>query len=63
LYSGIREIATFCNAGAMGFPLEKYFLHCKKRFAIFPSPAGVTLTKLSLDGNTLIITAQGEFGQ
>ncbi len=23
------------------------WLHCKKRFAIFPSPAGMSLTKLS----------------
>jgi hypothetical protein len=30
------------------------FLHCKKRFAIFPSPAGMSLTKLSLAGNNLI---------
>jgi hypothetical protein len=35
-------------------------LHCKKRFAIFPSPAGMSLTKLSLGGN---IPAQGEFSQ
>jgi hypothetical protein len=33
-------------------------LHCKKRFAIFPSPAGMSLTKLSLGGN---IPTQGEF--
>jgi hypothetical protein len=38
-------------------------VHCKKRFAIFPSPAGMSLIKLSLDGNNLIIPAQGEFGQ
>ncbi len=25
-------------------------LHCKKRLAIFPSPAGMSLTKLSLGG-------------
>ncbi len=36
------------------------YLHCKKRFAIFPSPAGMSLTKLSLGGN---IPAQGEFSQ
>jgi hypothetical protein len=35
----------------------------KKGFAIFPSPAGMSLIKLSLDGNNLIISAQGEFGQ
>ncbi len=23
-------------------------IHCKKRFAIFPSPAGMSLTKLSV---------------
>jgi hypothetical protein len=38
-------------------------LHCKKRLASFPSPAGKSLTKLSLDGNNLIIPAQGEFGK
>jgi hypothetical protein len=37
-----------------------YTVHCKKRFAIFPSPAGMSLTKLSLVGN---IPAQGEFSQ
>ncbi len=30
-----------------------YSLHCKKRLAIFPSPAGMSLTKLSLAGNKL----------
>jgi hypothetical protein len=30
-------------------------LHCKKRFAFFPSPAGMSLTKLSLDWNNLMI--------
>jgi hypothetical protein len=38
------------------------YLHCKKRLAIFPSPAGMALTKLSLAKNNLIITGQGEFG-
>jgi hypothetical protein len=33
----------------------------KKRFAIFPSPAGMSLIKLSLDGNNLNIPAQGDF--
>jgi hypothetical protein len=28
-----------------------YTLHCKKRLSIFPSPSGMSLTKLSLDGN------------
>jgi hypothetical protein len=38
-------------------------LHCKKRLAIFPSPAGMSLTKLSLAGNILIILGQGGFGK
>jgi hypothetical protein len=38
-------------------------LHCEKKFTIFPSPAGMSLTKLSLAGNNLIILGQGEFGQ
>ncbi len=37
--------------------------HCKKRLAIFPCPAGMSLTKLSLDGNNLNIPGQGEFGK
>ncbi len=53
------------------------FLHCKKRLAIFPSPAkmsltklllavnnspaGMSQTKLFLAGNNLIIPGQGEF--
>jgi hypothetical protein len=30
-------------------------LHCKKRLSFFPSPAGMSLTKLSQAGNNLII--------
>jgi hypothetical protein len=39
-------------------------VHCKKGLAIFPSPAGMPLTKLSLamGGTNLIILGQGEFG-
>jgi hypothetical protein len=32
----------------------------KKRLAIFPSPTGMSLTKLSLAGNNLMILGQGE---
>jgi hypothetical protein len=39
------------------------YLHCKKRLTIFPSPAGMSLTKPSLGGNNEIIPVQGEFGQ
>jgi hypothetical protein len=37
-------------------------LHCKKSLVVLPSPAGMSLTILSLDGNKLIIPVQGEFG-
>ncbi len=30
-------------------------VHCKKGFPIFPSPAGMSQTKLSLDGNYDVI--------
>ncbi len=30
-------------------------LHCKKKFAVFPSQAGMSLTKLSLAKNNLIV--------
>jgi hypothetical protein len=33
-----------------------------KKIIVFPSPAGMSLTKFSLSGNNLIIPAQGEFG-
>jgi hypothetical protein len=42
--------------------MKQFLLHCKKRFGVFPSPAGMSLTKLSLDGNNLIIPVQKEFG-
>ncbi len=37
-------------------------VHCKKRLAGFPSPAGMSLTEFSLAGNNLINPGQGEFG-
>ncbi len=39
-----------------------YTLHCKKRFSFFSSPAGMSLTQLSQEGNSLIIPGQGDFG-
>jgi hypothetical protein len=38
-----------------------FSLHCKKRLAIFPSPTGMSLIKLSLAGNNYIIPAQGQY--
>jgi hypothetical protein len=37
-------------------------IHCKKRFAVFPSPSGMSQTKLSLAGNNYIIPGQRLFG-
>ncbi len=34
-----------------------------KKVNDFPSPAGMSLTKLSLGGNIFIIPGQGEFGK
>ncbi len=36
-------------------------LHCKKRLAIFPSPARRSITKLSFARKNLLIPRQGEF--
>ncbi len=38
-------------------------LHCQKRLSIFPSPAGMSLTKLSLAGKNLIVPGLGVFGK
>jgi hypothetical protein len=37
-----------------------FYLHCKKSLSIFPSPAGMSMTKLSLAGKNLIIPGQGK---
>jgi hypothetical protein len=46
-----------------GLLFGKKIVHCKKELAIFPSQAGMSLTKLSLGGKKLIIPAQEEFDQ
>ncbi len=35
--------------------------HCKKRLTIFPFPAGMSLSKLCLDGKKEVTPGQGEF--
>ncbi len=37
----------------------KLTVHCKKELAIFPSPAGMSLTKLSLGGKKLNYSRPG----
>ncbi len=44
-------------------PATCNIMHCKKSLVVFPSPARVSLTKLSLAGNYLIIPGRGEFGK
>jgi hypothetical protein len=34
---------------------DKCLVHCEKRFVVFPSPAGMSLTKLSLAGNNRFV--------
>jgi hypothetical protein len=41
--------------GSEGGGGEERNIHCKKRLSCFPSPAGMSLTKLSLAGNNFII--------
>jgi hypothetical protein len=41
---------------------QKSYTVKKKVSCFFPSPAGMSLAKLSLGGNNLIIPVQGEFG-
>ncbi len=54
-----RNIIKFCFDSIFRFGT----VHCKKCLSIFPSPAGMSLTKLSLVGKNLIIPVQGEFGK
>ncbi len=58
-----------CHPPPLPFPptqgrdiAEVRTIHCKKRLTIFPSSAGMPLTKVSLVWNNLIISGQGEFG-
>ncbi len=53
------RIVIFMEAIGLGVRIT----HCKKRLSIFPSPGGMSLTKLSLAGNNKIFPSQGEFGQ
>jgi hypothetical protein len=54
--------AMICRRNGQTNPLHTLQrpLHCWKRLAIFPFPAGMSLTKLSLAVNNLIIPGQGE---
>jgi hypothetical protein len=55
------------DQGQSFLPLKTTFtilgdiIHCKNRFAVFLTPAGMSLNKLSLAGNNIIIPRLGEF--
>jgi hypothetical protein len=58
--------ATLVQQKARGPKLQSYMeiqYTVRKRLIIFLSPAGMSLTKLSLDGNNLIFPGQEEFGK
>jgi hypothetical protein len=57
-----RDFREFCHELAFPLAFCRWDLHCKKWLAEFPSQAGMSLSKLSLAGNHLIIPGQGEFG-
>jgi hypothetical protein len=57
---GLEVTQGGCPMGQTMQSYSKYIV--KKRLAGFPSPAGISLTKLSLAGNNLITPGQGEFG-
>ncbi len=50
------------NSDCVRDEICRHLLNCKKRLAIFPSPAGMSLIKLPLAGNNVIVPGQGEFG-
>ncbi len=56
----IRPYSATNNTTLMVAQKSAKMLHCKKVLTIFPSPAGMSLIKLSLGGN---IPAQGKFSQ
>jgi hypothetical protein len=63
LYVYVHEKYKLFTVGFYSFSIScRYMTYTvKKRLATFPSPAGMSLTKLYLCGNNLIIPAQGEF--
>ncbi len=63
VFSGIfyQELWIRCSrvVRASSDTVESERLHCKKELAIFPSPAGMSLTKLSLGGKKLNYSRPG----
>jgi hypothetical protein len=63
LSTNLNKKRTYLRLTSIYFFNTLKYIHCKKGLAVFPSPAGMSLTKLFLGGNNLIFPAQGEFGQ
>jgi hypothetical protein len=59
----LNRIQAVVNSNSLNSFTASSRVHCKKMLPIFPSPGGMSLTKLSLAGKILIIPGQGEFGQ
>jgi hypothetical protein len=60
--SKIKKTLKGDNTCLVGYNIfQLLVLHCEKRLAIFPSPAGMSPS--SWPGIIFIIPAQGEFGQ
>ncbi len=51
------EVDSSAHVGLVRKWWELSFMHRKKIFSVFPSPAGMSLIKLSLGGNTLYMTS------
>jgi hypothetical protein len=52
------EVDSYVHVGMVGKCWELLFMHRKKSFSIFLSPAGMmSLTKLSVGGNNLYMTS------
>jgi hypothetical protein len=57
------QLNSFLPGAGMQYATSWQAVHREKSFSIFPSPAGMSLTKLSLGGNHEIIPVQGDFGK
>jgi hypothetical protein len=53
----LYKVRCYWNKGWGEGLLPSINIHRKKNFLIFPSPAGMSLTKLSLGGNNLYMTS------
>jgi hypothetical protein len=60
LREGILYLLSVQERGRIKRPLKR--VHCKKKFTVFLSPAGMSLARLFLAGNNFKIPGQEEFG-